>query len=428
MYSRGPHPMRIVSHLSVSSMPTTAAWIGLRHTLARGSSRAAPVITLVGVAGLALAAAVLVTVMAVMAGFEHELRTRVLALLPHVTLTASPLVEPTAELDARIRAVPGVVAAAPFVRGPALVAATRGEGLRGVVLQGIEPQAQASLSILAQFVTAPEGLGVLTEGRFDVLLGARLARELGVEVGDDVQGRATPLGWFASQRRFSVVGTFDTGTESDDRLVLTHIDAASRLFRTGGRVHGYEVRGTDLFASRELLGALQRAVSGYGLIGYDWSRSHGPLYRAISVQKRILFVLLSMLVAVAAVNVVSALVMTVADRQPQIAILQSMGAGRPLIAIAFAVQGLLMGAVGIGGGVLLGVLAADALPGAISAWQTLTGSHVLGEYFIHYLPTQLVAADIAAVAAIGLAITLLAVVYPAWRASRVPAAEILRHE
>lgn len=400
--------------------------IGLRYA---GSGRS--FISFVGalsLCGLALSVAVLVFVQAVTAGFEEELRQRILAVAPHVVIAGRAPLSPTVKAEAQqaIEGVSGVVAASAVVEGPALLAT--GGAVTSVQLIGIKPAEYARASRLGDFASAS-----VEAGSFGLLLGIQAARHLGLDAGDEVSVvlpavATTLVGAFPRQKRFRVLGLVDTGSQLDRHAAYLHRADAARLFRLGAAVHGFHVAvAAPLAAERVRRDAL--AVLGVErFAGRTWLRSLGGIHEAIGATRTMLFVLLSLLVAVAAFNLVSSLVMIVGERRGDVAMLRTLGSRARLPVAAFVVHGLAIAVVGvasgIGAGMGLGLLAEAGFP-----WlERLLGMPLMGEYLVSTLPVAFDLKDIAPIAATSLGLCLLATALPAWRAARLQPAEVLRHE
>lgn len=388
-------------------------------------------------AGLALSVAVLVFVLAVTAGFERELEQRILGVVPHVAVAGRTPVEPEAAAEARqlLEGIAGVVGASPVVEGVGLLAT--GAATAGIRLTGIDPADYPRVSRLEEFVAEPArsagGLALLRAEEFGLLLGAQAARRLALAPGDEATvvlpaATVTPLGAFARQKRFRVLGVVDTASQLDRHAAYLHRADAAKLFRLGTAVHGFHVRvAAPLAAERTRYQAL-------GLLGAErfragtWLRSFGGIHEAIGTTRSILFVLLSLLVAVAAFNLVSSLVMIVGERRGDVAMLRTLGSSSRLPVGAFVVHGAAIAlfgtGVGIGGGALLAVLAKAGLP-----WlERLLGTSLMGEYLVSSLPVAFAPGDLTLVAATSLGLCLLATVLPAWRVARLNPADVLRHE
>ena len=399
--------------------------VGLRYARSRRSFIS--FVSGLSLAGLALSVAILLFVQAVIAGFEREVRERVLGVVPHVTVAGRVPVADFGETLRTIRGVEGVVAASAVVEGAGLL--TAAESVLGVGLVGIAPESYAGVSNLFDFAQG-EALGT---GSYRILLGVDAARRLGVGVGDDVtvvlpQATATPFGAFARQKRFHVAGLVSTDSQLDRHAAYLHRDDAARLFRLGDAVHGFHVRLADPLAAAGARQRIIRAVGSRDFRAGTWQRTLGGVYNAIGTTKSMLYLLLSLLVAVAAFNLVSSLVMIVNERRGDVAMLRTLGSSAGLVVGAFVVLGVAIAAAGIGIGIAAG-FALGALAEAGFPWlESALGTSLMGEYLITRLPMRFTLADVGQVAATALALCLAATVFPAWRAARLNPAEVLQHE
>jgi lipoprotein-releasing system permease protein len=410
--------------------------IGWRYTRAGRSGRRNGFISFisgVSVLGIALGVAALIIVLSVMNGFQKEVRNRMLSVISHVEIfdaggNALPDWQATA---ARARSHPQVVGAAPFVAAQALVG--RGDELRGAVIRGIEPGAEATVTDLArQLRDGP--LARLQPGAWNIVLGGELARLLGVRVGDKVTvvapgGQVTPAGVVPRLKQFTLAGTFDAGHyEYDSALALIHVDDAARLFRVEGPT-GVQLRLADVHQARAVAAELTVSLGGTVIVR-DWTRTNRNWFDAVQIEKRLMFIILTLIVAVAAFNLVSTLVMTVTDKRADIAILRTLGASPRSIMAIFVVQGAAAGVIGTLSGVGLGLLVAFNIDVIVPAIERVLGVAFLpgNIYVISRMPSEPLASDILPIALISLALALLATLYPSWRASRVEPAEALRHE
>ncbi len=399
--------------------------VGLRYARSRRSFIS--FVSGLSLAGLALSVAILLFVQAVIAGFEREVRERVLGVVPHVTVAGRVPVADFGETLRAIRDLDGVVAASAVVEGAGLLAAA--ERVHGVGLVGIAPESYAAVSNLFDFAQGE----VLGTGGYRILLGVDAARRLGVDVGDDVtvvlpQATATPFGAFARQKRFRVAGLVSTDSQLDRHAAYLHRDDAARLFRLGDAVHGFHVRLADPLAAAGARQRIIRAVGSRDFRAGTWQRTLGGVYNAIGTTKSMLYLLLSLLVAVAAFNLVSSLVMIVNERRGDVAMLRTLGSSAGLVVGAFVVLGVAIATAGIGIGIAasfaLGALAEAGFP-----WlESTLGTSLMGEYLITRLPMRFTLADVGQVAATALALCLAATVFPAWRAARLNPAEVLQHE
>ncbi|HOA95232.1 MAG TPA: lipoprotein-releasing ABC transporter permease subunit [Quisquiliibacterium sp.] len=410
--------------------------IGLRYT--RSGRRAGrrngfiSFISALSVAGIALGVAALIVVLSVMNGFQKEVRDRMLSVLSHIEVLAgrTPMTDPDTVI-AQARRTPHVIAGAPFVAGQAML--TYEDAVRGVIVRGIDPARERDVAdFLAQ--QRQDELARLAPGEFGVMVGRELARQLLLEVGARLtmiapQGTMTPAGVVPRMRQLTVVGIFDSGHyEYDSALVLMHLQDAGRLFRVEG-VSGVRLKTDDMMLAPRIGQALA-ATLGPDLFVRDWSAENRNWFAAVQIEKRMMFIILALIIAVAAFNLVSMLVMTVTDKQADIAILRTLGASPASVMKIFVVQGALIGLMGTFAGVVLGVLLASNIGQVIAMIEHLFGFQVLpsGVYFINYLPSDLHADDVVVIGLVSCVLAFVSTVYPSWRASRVRPAEALRYE
>lgn len=383
--------------------------------------------------GIALGVAALIIVLSVMNGFQKEVRDRMLSVIAHVEIfdTTGNGLERWQTLAEAALKNPQVAAAAPFVAAQALLA--RGEDMHGVMVRGISPAEESNVTPLAAQLKDTV-LTKLQPGAWGVVLGAQLARAMGVVEGDSVtlvtpSGQTTPAGVVPRLKQMTVVGVFNAGHyEYDSGLALMHIDDAARLFRTGGP-QGVQLRLKDQQLAREVSAELTASLGPQVLVR-DWTRTNAAWYDAVQIEKRMMFIILTLIVAVAAFNLVSTLVMTVTDKQADIAILRTLGASPRSIMGIFMVQGAASGVMGTLAGLGLGLLIAFNVGVIVPALESLFNASFLPSsvYLISRMPSDPQASDIVPIGVISLVLAFVATLYPSWRASRVNPAEALRYE
>ena len=409
--------------------------IGWRYTRAGRAGRRngfISFISLVSMLGIALGVAALIIVLSVMNGFQTEVRDRMLSVIAHIEVfeNAGGALPDWRATAAAAQRNPAVVGAAPFVAAQALVG--RGDELRGAAVRGIDPAEEGKVTELAR--TQGPLLALLKPGEWNIVLGGELARILRAVPGDKVtvvspSGQVTPAGVVPRLKQFTLVGTFEAGHyEYDSGLALIHVDDAARLFRVEGPT-GVQLRLTDAQDARFEGAQLQRSL-GPTVSVRDWTRTNRNWFDAVQIEKRLMFIILTLIVAVAAFNLVSTLVMTVTDKRADIAILRTLGASPRSIMGIFMVQGAMAGIMGTMGGVALGLLVAFNIDVIVPAIERALGVAFLpgSIYVISRMPSQPLAADIVPIVIISLALAFIATIYPSWRASRVNPAEALRYE
>jgi lipoprotein-releasing system permease protein len=410
-----------------------ARWIGFRYLRARRDNRFVGFISGISMAGIALGVMTLITVLSVMNGFERDLQQRILDVVSHATLEGEEGRLDDWEAIRRLTdRQPGVVSVAPFIEGRGMLVA--GERSGAVELRAILPADERAVSALHRHVDG-RGFDELTPGAWRILLGRGLAEKLGVAVGDTVQvviaqGNVTPAGVAPRMRRFTVAGLISVGMyEFDQGLALIHLDDARRLYRLGGSVTGLRYKFDDAADAGRRIYAIAEQVTGRFLVS-DWSRRHGNFFRSIQVTKSIMFVVLLLVVAVAAFNIISTLVMVVKEKRADIAILRTLGGSPRDMLTIFVVQGTVIGVLGTALGVALGLLVSGNITAIVHGIERAIGSTLVDPrvYFISDLPSEIRTADVLLIGGTALALCILATIYPAWRGATTLPAEALRHE
>ena len=408
-------------------------YIGLRYTRAKRRNHFISFISLISIMGVGLGVAALITVLSVMNGFEQELRTRILGMASHASISGyqQPLVDwqRTAELAMQH---PEVVGVAPYVAGEVML--TQGSKVSGALVRGILPEREPAVSTVGEHMRAGS-LQDLLAGEYRIILGSELAYNLGAHVGDHItmvtpQANYSPAGVLPRLRRFQVVGIFEVGMYEYDRgVALVHMEDAARLFKLDDAITGVRLKLEDLFqaprVSRQLVDQL-----GGNLRVEDWTRQHANFFRAVQTEKRVMFVILTLIVAVAAFNIVSTLVMVVTDKQADIAILRTLGATPAAILRIFMIQGAMIGVLGTALGVVGGIALALNVETIVPAIEQAFGVQFMPAdvYYISDLPSRLEWSDVWRIGVVAFLLSFLATWYPAWRASKTQPAEALRYE
>jgi lipoprotein-releasing system permease protein len=407
--------------------------VGLRYTRARRRNRFIGINSLVSMIGIFVGVWALIVVLSVMNGFQKEVRTRILGVASHVEILSLDNRLANWPAVAKLAAGnPHVLAAAPFVQAQAMLNA--GRPVRGAVVRGILPEAEEKVADLGSHMRMGT-LDALKPGGYGVVLGIDLARSLGVLPGDKValiapQGLVTPAGLLPRLKQFTVVGIFEAGiADADAGLALIHLQDAQTLYQLGDNVSGVRLKLDDLYAAHDvamsLLGELPRE-----LYATDWTRTHANFFRAVDIEKRMMFIILGLIILVAAINIISTLVVAVKDKQSDIAILRTLGARPGSIMQIFIVQGMLIGVIGTLVGVIVGIVTALNIDVIVPAIETLFRVKFLSKdvYLIPELPSDLQMGDVVRVSLMALALSFAATLYPSWSASRVNPAEALRYE
>ncbi len=409
--------------------------LGWRYTRAGRATRRNGFISFisgVSMLGIALGVAALIIVLSVMNGFQKEVRDRMLSVVSHVEIFA-PNGQAMQDVDTTMRQAkqhPEVIGAAPFVAAQGLIA--RGEDMKGVIVRGIDPEREGEVTDLA--AANAQVLQQLTPGSFNIVLGQELAHQMGVQVGDTVtliapSGQVTPAGVVPRLKQMTVAGTFDSGHyEYDSAMVMLHHEDAQRIFRLEGPT-GIRLKLKSLHEAPRVVQELSGMITEF-LYLRDWTQQNKTWFAAVQVEKRMMFIILTLIVAVAAFNLVSTLVMTVTDKRADIAILRTLGASPASIMGIFMVQGAMVGVIGTFAGLALGLLVACNIDVIVPAIEQALGASFLPKdiYLISKMPSEPQSSDIMPITIISLILAFVATIYPSWRASRVNPAEALRYE
>ncbi len=408
-------------------------FIGLRYTRARRRHRIISFISLISIIGISVGIAALITILSVMNGFGTEVRAHILSFLSHVTITESNgMLSDWEALGERVKGTRHVVAYAPFVSGEALVA--RGKNVSGVVVSGVLPEREQDVSEIADKVV--EGsLAALKPGEFGIIVGSGIAWKLNLKLGSSVslvvpQAQPTPAGLLPRFKRFTVVGVFNAGMgQYDSGMVLTHINDAAKLYQLPDHVSGLRLKLDNVELAPSVSEALEQTLGEKFRVS-DWTRQQAAWFRALAMEKTIMFVILSLIVAVAMLNVISTIIVVVNEKRADIAILRTLGASPKSILAIFMVQGSLIGIVGTVVGTACGVLLALNVSKLVHLLELVLNTHFLAPeiYFLSQLPSDLQWSDVSIISGVSLALSLLSTLYPAWRASKMQPAEALRYE
>ncbi|PCI22957.1 MAG: lipoprotein-releasing system transmembrane subunit LolC [Piscirickettsiaceae bacterium] len=408
-------------------------FIGLRYTRAKQRSGFISFISMTSMLGIALGVMALITVLSVMNGFEAQLREKILGMASHVTITEySNSLKNWRQLGAEIETAESVVGWAPFVKAEVMLSAN--QRVSGSLLRGVLPEKETAVSDIAQKMIMGK-LNDLQANKFDIILGSELAKHLGVNVGDKVtvitpKVTPTPAGILPRLRRFTVVGLFEVGMyEYDRNLALIHIQAGSKLLRLGDGVSGLRIKLDDMFRAPWVTRDLVKFLTPNFHIS-NWTMEHSNFFKAIKTEKRVMFIILMLIVAVAAFNIVSTLVMVVTDKRSEIAILRTLGFTPSSVMGVFMVQGIIIGLIGTVIGVILGIALALNVETIVPAIERFFQVQFLPAdiYYISDLPSKLDWSDVITIATYSFVLSLVSTIYPAWQASRINPAEALRYE
>jgi lipoprotein-releasing system permease protein len=405
-------------------------YIGLRYTRAKRRNQFISFVSAFSLLGMALGVMALIIVLSVMNGFDREMKQRILSVIPHGFIDQQPQMQDWQAVARQVEQHPEVVATAPYIGGFALISYDR--GVESIQLQGILPEAENRVSVLEQHMIVGSSTD-LRPGEFGIVMGRLLARSLGIAPGDKVNLtlsdiNITPAGVFPRTRPFTLVGVFEVGAQVDQTLAMIHIDDAKRLFRYQG-VQGLHVKVTDIYRAGPVMGELAGDF-GESYTVKDWSQTQGSLFQAVKMEKIVIAALLCIIIAVAAFNIVSSLVLMVADKRSDIAVLRTLGLNARQVMAIFVVQGSAVGVAGTLIGALIGCVVAQTLNRIMNFFEALFGWQIFNPdvFFITQLPSVLMWQDVAFICGLALILSVVATLYPAYRAAKIEPAEALRYE
>ena len=408
-------------------------FIGFRYTRAKRRNHFISFITLSSFIGIAIGVWALITVLSVMNGFQSEIRDRILGMASHATISSiNGTMTQWQSIDKKIEQQPHVEGSAPYILKEGML--TNASNVHGAVIRGIDPEEEKSVSEVSSHMVQGS-YDALNEVKYGIILGRYLARSIGAVVGSKVtmvtpSANVTPAGIMPRLKRFTVVGIFEMGhNQYDANMALIHLRDAQTLFKMKGAVTGIRLKLDDLYNAPKISRQIEANIDGYYRV-IDWTQHHANLFRAINIEKTMMMIILSLIIAVAAFNIVSTLVIVVNDKQADIAILRTLGASPGTVMRIFISQGMIIGVVGTLLGVGTGILTAQNIETLVPALESLLGIKFLAPeiYLISDLPSEMKWSDVTITATISFGLTVLATIYPAWRASRIQPAEALRYE
>ena len=408
-------------------------FIGFRYTRAKRRNQFVSFITLSSFIGIAIGVWALITVLSVMNGFQAEIRERILGMAAHATISGmNGSLKQWQSLDKKIQQQPHVIGSAPYILREGML--TNGSNVHGALIRGVAPQIEKNVSEVSLHMYRGS-YDALNEHKYGIILGRYLARSIGAVVGSKVtmvtpSANITPAGIMPRLKRFTVVGIFEMGhNQYDANMALIHLRDAQTLFKMKGLVTGIRLKLDDLYSAPRISREIEKTLSGFHRV-IDWTQHHANLFRAINIEKTMMLLILSLIIAVAAFNIVSTLVIVVNDKQSDIAILRTLGASPGMVMRIFIAQGMVIGVVGTLLGVITGILTAQNIETIVPALESVLGFKFLAPdvYLISDLPSEMRWSDVITTATISFSLTVLATIYPAWRASRIQPAEALRYE
>ena len=428
--------MLTIIKLFITKLATFELFVGMRYTRAKRKNHFISFISLTSMIGIALGVAALIVVLSVMNGFQKELRTRILGVASHLEITSTNnQLDDWQSVAVIANKHAHVLASAPYITAQGMLSYE--QGVQGAIIRGVLPNEEDQVADLGRHMKVGS-LNNLRAGEFGIILGADLAMAIGAQVGDKVvvmapQGQFTPTGVVPRLKQFTLVGLFQIGMyEYDAGLALIHIEDAAKLYRMGNNVSGLRLKLDDLFDAPIIASSLNKQLNQYGGAFYvtDWTQQHANFFRAVQMEKRVMFIILTLIVAVAAFNIVSTLVMAVTDKRADIAIMRTLGASPGSIMLIFIIQGALIGVIGTVLGAAFGILIALNISTIIPFIEHLLHVQFLAKdvYYISDLPSDLIWSDVITITLMSIILSLLATLYPSWKASKINPAEALRYE
>ena len=428
--------MLTIIKLFITKLATFELFVGMRYTRAKRKNHFISFISLTSMIGIALGVAALIVVLSVMNGFQKELRTRILGVASHLEITSTNnQLDDWQSVAVIANKHAHVLASAPYITAQGMLSYE--QGVQGAIIRGVLPNEEDQVADLGRHMKVGS-LNNLRAGEFGIILGADLAMAIGAQVGDKVvvmapQGQFTPTGVVPRLKQFTLVGLFQIGMyEYDAGLALIHIEDAAKLYRMGNNVSGLRLKLDDLFDAPIIASSLNKQLNQYGGAFYvtDWTQQHANFFRAVQMEKRVMFIILTLIFAVAAFNIFSTLVMAVTDKRADIAIMRTLGASPGSIMLIFIIQGALIGVIGTVLGAAFGILIALNISTIIPFIEHLLHVQFLAKdvYYISDLPSDLIWSDVITITLMSIILSLLATLYPSWKASKINPAEALRYE
>ncbi|MFL0799585.1 MAG: lipoprotein-releasing ABC transporter permease subunit [Agarilytica sp.] len=413
-------------------MSHSVPWfIGLRYIRSKRRNGYIAFVSLFALLGMLLGVFALIVVLSVMNGFDHELKSRILRVIPHGFIATEKPLKEWESLSEKIAGNDGLKGSAPFIEGKGLIG--YGRSVRGVEIQGIDPVYETAVSELGDNMLVGH-IDNLHSGEYGIILGSIIARHLGVTTEDKISltlpvMSITPAGIFPRSKRFTVVGVFEVGAQVDQTLVMIHLNDAQKLFRMPGQIHGLRLNFDDLYRAPDAVKIIAGGL-GEGYSGKDWSQTQGSLFQAVKMEKTVVGIMLGVIIAIAAFNIVTSLIMMVTEKRSDIAVLRTLGMTRQDIIKIFMVQGTAMGLVGIFVGAVSGVIVAHYLSDIMAALESLMGFQMFDKnvYFVSYLPSVWHLEDTLITCGFAVVVSFLATIYPSYRAATIEPAEALRYD